>query len=189
MGNNQKSKSNKNTSQNIMPDNKKPKQKKTSNKKSLVFFVIMIVIYIILYFIYPEKTLNSLKYVFNIIKEILPILLLVYIFMLGFAFINEQKLKTYIEKAPMALKYLLMSALGTLSHGPIYAWYPFLKELNKKGLSMGTMGTFLYSRGIKLVLLPMLVSFFDIKYAIILTVTTLVFSIIEGIIIDLTCKI
>ncbi len=170
------------------PGDKKGQQKKGSNKKSLIFFGVMVIIYVVLYFISPDKTLNSIKYVLNIIKEILPILILVYIFMLGFAFINEQKLKASIEKAPMAIKYMLMSALGTLSHGPIYAWYPFLKELNKKGLSKGAMGTFLYARGIKLTLLPMLVSFFDLKFAVILTITTLLFSIIEGIIIDLTCK-
>jgi uncharacterized membrane protein YraQ (UPF0718 family) len=60
-----------------------------------------------------------------------------------------------------------------------------LKDLRKKGLSQGTIATFLYARGIKLTLLPMLVSFFDLKFAIILTVTTFVFAIIEGLIIDL----
>jgi len=169
-------------------DNKSPQQKKKGSKKSLIFFGIMVFIYIILYIFYPEKTYKAIIYVISIIKEILPILLFVYIFMLGFSFINEQKLKAYIEKAPPAIKYLLLSVLGTLSHGPIFAWYPFLKELNQKGISKGAIGTFLYSRGIKLTLLPMLISFFDIKFAVILTVVILVFSIIEGVFIDLTEK-
>ena len=168
-------------------ENKNKAQKKSS-KKSLIFLGIMILIYVILYFLYPEKTFNAILYVIEIIKEILPILLFVYVFMVAFAFINEKKLKEYIQKAPMFVKYILLSLLGTLSHGPIYAWYPLLKELNQKGISKGAIGTFLYSRGIKLTLLPMLVSFFDLKYAIILTITTLIFSLIEGIVIDLTCK-
>jgi uncharacterized membrane protein YraQ (UPF0718 family) len=126
-----------------------------------------------------------LAYVGKIIIEILPILVFVYVFMVVFNFIDEKKMKAKIDGAPNGMKYLLMGGLGTLSHGPIYAWYPLLKDLKKKGLSQGTIATFLYARGIKLTLLPMLVSFFDLKFAIILTVTTFVFAIIEGLIIDL----
>ena len=169
-------------------EGKSPQNKKAGGLKSLIFFGIMILAYIVLYIFYPEKTYNAIVYVIGIIKEILPILLFVYVFMFAFSFINEKKLKAYIEKAPAAAKYLLLSALGTLSHGPIFAWYPFLKELYQKGISKGAVGTFLYSRGIKLTLLPMLVSFFDLKFAVILTITTLLFSIIEGIVIDLTEK-
>lgn len=163
-------------------------KKKKNSKISYFFMGIMIMVYIVLYLILPDKTSEAVKYVLNIFKEILPILLFVYIFMLIFSLINENKLKTLIEKAPKTVKYLLMSALGTVSHGPIYAWYPFLNDLHKKGLSKGTVGTFLYARGIKITLLPMLVYFFDLKYVVILTVTTIFFSLIEGIIIDLTCK-
>ncbi|RXV59396.1 hypothetical protein DWB64_16155 [Fusibacter sp. A1] len=116
----------------------------------------MILTYVLFYALSPDKTVRAFNYVSKILLEVLPILAMVYVFMLGFSFINEKKLKKTIEKAPMLLKYTLMSLLGTLSHGPIYAWYPFLNELHGKGLSKGTMGTFLYARGIKLTLLPML---------------------------------
>ncbi len=153
-------------------------------KKSFYFLGIMILIYIILFIINGERLSNSLLYVWGITKEILPILVLVYAFMLIFMFIDENKLKSSIEKAPRLLKYILMSLLGTISHGPIYAWYPFLKELNKKNISLGGIGTFLYARGIKLTLLPMLITYFDFKFVLILTVVTLFFSIVEGFLLD-----
>ena len=164
------------------------KKKKNTNKGSYIFLAVMVIAYVVLYIVSPDKTLDALLYVLNIIKEILPILLMVYVFMLAFSFINEKKLRATIEKAPMALKYVLMGALGTLSHGPIYAWYPFLKDLNEKGLSQGTVGTFLYARGIKLTLLPMLVSFFNLKYVIVLTITLFIFSLMEGILLDLRIR-
>jgi uncharacterized membrane protein YraQ (UPF0718 family) len=160
--------------------------KKKSNSFSLYFFLLMIVFYIVLYFIYPDKTLNALKYVWGITKELIPILLIVYIFMFMFSLLNEEKLEKSIERAPIFVKYILMSFLGTLSHGPIYAWYPFLKELHNKKISKGAIGSFLYSRGIKLTLLPMLIAFFDIKFVIILTVMTLLFSLAQGLLLDAT---
>ena len=161
----------------------KPQQQK-GMQKSHWFLILMVVSYVVLYLTSPAKTDSAIQYVLSIFKELIPILVLVYVFMFLFSLINEKKMRKYIENAPMALKYVLMSILGTLSHGPIYAWYPLLKDFNEKGLSLGPISTFLYSRGIKLTLIPMLISFFDLKYAIILTVTTLVFSIVEGIIIE-----
>lgn len=178
---------NSNKMSNKSKQEKQGQKNKKSNKNSLIFLGVMVAMYILLFIASPDKTMGAIQYVSKIFKEIIPILILVYVFMVGFAFINEKKLKKTIESAPAALKYTLMGALGTLSHGPIYAWYPFLKELNKKGLSKGTMGTFLYARGIKLTLLPMLISFFDLKFVVILTITTFIFSILEGLIIDLTC--
>ena len=165
------------------------KKKPPSTIKSKIFFALMLLSYLLLYFVYPIKVEAAFLYVFGIIRELLPILVLVYIFMVLFSLVNEKKLKKIVEGSPMLLQYVIMSLLGTLSHGPIYAWYPFLKALNQKGISKGTIATFLYARGIKLTLLPMLIAFFDLKFVILLTITTLFFSIIEGIIIDFTSKV
>jgi uncharacterized membrane protein YraQ (UPF0718 family) len=163
-------------------------RKKQSNWKSLLFMSIMILAYVILYFVQKEKTVAAIQYTLAIFKELLPILIFVYLFMFGFAFINEKKMKQLIERAPHWVQYLLMSVLGTLSHGPIYAWYPFLKELHKKGLSLGSMGSFLYARGIKLTLIPMLIAYFDVTFAVLLIIFTFLFAIIEGLLLDLTAK-
>lgn len=164
------------------------KKKIKQSKGSLYFLVVMLIVYFILLMIDSNKTFLSVEYVWVIIKEIIPILFIVYIFMLLMSFINENKLKRYIDRAPMLLKYSLMAVLGTLSHGPIYAWYPFLGDLHEKGISKGSVSTFLYARGIKLTLLPMLISFFDLKFAIILTITTFLFSILQGMIMDIAQK-
>lgn len=161
---------------------------KKSNKKGGIFLSFMILTYVVLYFYNQEKTAGAIKYSWGIIKEIAPILIIIYIFMILFSFVSEDKIKKSVETSPTYVKYILMSLLGTLSHGPIFAWYPFLKELDKKGLSKGSIATFLYSRGVKISLLPMLVSFFDLRFVVILTATTIIFSLIEGLLIDLTYR-
>ncbi len=177
---------NKNNQKQNNQNHQKGQQKKKSSNTSLIFLGVVVLSYIVLYFIDSVKTIAAINYVIAIILEIIPILLIVYVIMVIFSLLDEKKLKKAIDKAPKLLKYVLMSILGTISHGPIYAWYPFLKDLNEKGLSRGPIGTFLYSRGIKLTLIPMLVSFFDLKFVIILTITTLVFSVFEGFLIDVS---
>lgn len=161
------------------------KKKNKKPKKSNYFLVLMLTAYGVLYLIDPDKTTSAMVYVLGILKDIVPILVLIYVFMLLLSFIHEKKLRSTIEKSPMLLKYVMMSILGTLSHGPIYAWYPFLNTLHEKGVTKGHVASFLYARGIKLTLIPMLVSFFDFKFAIILTAVTFLFAIVEGILIDL----
>ncbi len=167
-------------------DNQVKKVKKTNT--SLYFLLVMVVLYIVLWFVDLNKTQAASEYVFDIIVDIAPILLLVYVFMVALSFLNEKKLKKTIEKSSSLLKYIMMSVLGTLSHGPIYAWYPFLKDLNEKGISKGNVTAFLYARGIKLTLLPMLVAFFDFKFALVLTIVTFLFAILQGLLMDLTEK-
>ncbi len=163
-------------------------QKKNKSSKSVYFFMSMVLLYIVLWFFNPTKVIDAGHYVLDITIDIIPILVFVYVFMVGMSFLNEKKLRKTIEKSSSFAKYFLMSVLGTLSHGPIYAWYPFLKDLNEKGVSKGNVSAFLYSRGIKLTLLPMLIAFFDFKFALVLTIVTFLFAIIQGILVDLTEK-
>lgn len=168
--------------------NKPNQQKKQKKSKSPYFMTMMLALYGVLYFVDQDKVVSGIKYVYEIFKDLLPILVLVYVFMVAMSFMNEKKLRKTIEKSPSIVKYIMMSLLGTLSHGPIYAWYPFLKDLNEKGISKGNVGAFLYARGIKLTLLPMLISFFDLKFAIILSIVTFGFAILQGMLIDMTSK-
>ncbi len=157
-------------------------------KKSYYFLIMMLLTYVVLYFIYPVQIIQAFKYVYEIMLEILPILLMIYVFLFAFSFIKEKKLNQFIQKAPKFLKYILMSLLGTFSHGPIYAWYPLLENLNQKGISNGNVASFLYARGIKLTLLPMLAAFFGLEYAIILSIVMFIFAVIQGYVIDFMHK-
>ena len=64
--------------------------------------------------------------------------------------------------------------------GPIYAWYPLLKELRERGVSNSLIAIFLGNRAVKPLLLPVLISYFGWTYAVILTVLTMLGSLAVG---------
>ncbi len=148
----------------------------------------MLFLYGILYSIDPVKTAGAWTYSNNIIVEILPILLIVYASMAAFNFIPEEKLKKSIAKTEGFFQYLIMALLGTFSHGPIYAWYPLLSDLNKRGLTYGSIGTYLFSKGIKLTLLPLMFYYFGVKLTILFSLTLFILSFVQGFVIDKLLK-
>jgi hypothetical protein len=63
-----------------------------------------------------------------------------------------------------------------------------MKDFHGKGISYGKIATFLYARGIKLAMLPALISYFGIKYTIVLTVYLIIFANIQGVLVDIIIK-
>ena len=169
-----------------MSENNKNNKKQTNKKGStLTFPASVLTLYILLFFIDSAKTVAALKYATKLFISIIPILLMVIIFMFLFNLINENKLKRFIDGSPRFIQYMVMLLLGTFSHGPIYAWYPLMKEFLDNGISNGSVAIFLYARGIKLTLLPMLVVYFGFKYTLVLTLVMIFFSCIQGILVDM----
>ncbi len=75
---------------------------------------------------------------------------------------------------------------GILSHGPVYVWFPLLKDLRKQGMRTGLVAVFLYNRAIKIPLLPVMIFYFGIEFTIILLIWMVVASVIEGKVIEIT---
>ncbi len=69
---------------------------------------------------------------------------------------------------------------GILSHGPIYVWFPFLRDLRDQGMRSGLIAAFLYNRGIKIPLLPIMVYYFGLAFVGILVVYMVVASVVLG---------
>ena len=122
------------------------KNKKQNKKTKWIFLGSVLGLYLILSLLNPNNTLEAAKYSSNLILSIIPVLLIVLFFMFLFNLINEKKLKKVIERSPKYIQYLVMSLFGTFSHGPIYAWYPLMKDFHDKGISYGSIAAFLYAR-------------------------------------------
>lgn len=75
-------------------------------------------------------------------------------------------------------------AAGVLVTGPAYAWYPFAGELRNEGVRPGLIATFLYAVGVKLPLLPLLVHYFGLSYALALTGWMIVFALVTGVVME-----
>lgn len=159
----------------------KNKEKKKRAWGGFIFLGSVAVLYLILFFIIPDKTLNSLKTSGNILIKLIPVLLLVILIMgLLDYFLRPKSISKHLGKESGIKGWAIALTAGTLSHGPIYAWYPLLRELKKQGMRTGLMVVFLYNRAIKIPLLPVLIAFFGIKFTIVLLIWTILASLIEA---------
>jgi uncharacterized membrane protein YraQ (UPF0718 family) len=80
--------------------------------------------------------------------------------------------------------YVLSVIFGILSTGPIYMWYPLLSDLREKGVKNSLIVIFLYNRAVKIPLLPMMIYYFGSLFVLVLTIYMIVFSIINGLIVE-----
>ena len=76
---------------------------------------------------------------------------------------------------------------GIISFGPIFAWYPLLKEMKQKGAGTRNIVLFLGNRAVKPFLLPIMIASFGWMYAMVLTVFMIAGSIGVAHLVDLLC--
>jgi len=146
-----------------------------------IFGIITIIIYFTFYLINPAMAIKSLDTLWNLIKEIAPDLLLVFVFLfLANLFLSPEKINHLVGKKSGITGWLIAILGGILSMGPIYMWYPLLAEFKAKGTRNALIAAFLYNRSIKLPLAPMMIYFFGWAYFIILSIYMIIFSIING---------
>jgi uncharacterized membrane protein YraQ (UPF0718 family) len=72
--------------------------------------------------------------------------------------------------------------------GPIYAWYPLLKELRGKGAKNSSIAIFLGNRAVKPFLLPIMISYFGWLYVGLLTLFTIAGSLAVGYLVNILIK-
>ncbi|MGM5484514.1 MAG: hypothetical protein ACQEP1_01430 [Nanobdellota archaeon] len=144
---------------------------------STKFLLAVIALYIVVAFFVPGKILASLKSSVNIFSRVLPALLVVAVLMYLFSEVKGVR-KFLTRKGP--LSWFFYSFAGILSAGPIYMWYPLLAELKEEGVKTSKLVVFMYNRAIKLPLLPVMISYFGLRYVLLLMLLMFVFSFING---------
>jgi len=149
------------------------------------FLAAVILIQALTYFIDPKTSIESLSFSLSIFEKIIPVFILVFVIMvLTNIYATPDKVGKYLGHSRNIKGWLISIVGGIISTGPIYMWYPMLKDLRKRGMKNGFVAVFLYTRAIKLPLIPMMVFYFGLKFTIILTVVMLFASVLQGIIIE-----
>ena len=148
----------------------------------MIFFpVAMLIIYGILFAVMPDKASLALKSSGNIFLNMLVPLCLVFVLMILLnLFLKPTQIVRFLGKGAGIKGILLPAAAGIISTGPIYVWYPLLRNLREKGAGNSTIAIFLYNRAVKPFLLPVIVGYFGWVYVVILTVLTVLGSIVVG---------
>ena len=152
-----------------------------SAKRMLLFPVVVVVVYGILFAIMPDKALLALKSSSNVFLSIAKPLGLVLIVMLILnLLVKPAQIAKVLGRGTGIKGMILPAAAGIISAGPIYVWYPLLKDLKEKGAGIPQIAVFLYNRAVKPFLLPVMIAYFGWKYVAILTVLTILGSIVVG---------
>jgi uncharacterized membrane protein YraQ (UPF0718 family) len=150
----------------------------------MVFPVSVLGLYIVLWRVAPEKTILALRTSVGIFSHVLPSLCLVFLLMMGLnLFLKPPYLAKFLGKRATIQQKLLSAVAGIVSAGPIYAWYPMLKDLREKGAEHSLIAVFLVNRAVKPFLLPVMISFFGWAYVVILTLLTVAGSFSVGFVI------
>jgi uncharacterized membrane protein YraQ (UPF0718 family) len=107
--------------------------------------------------------------------------------MMGVAnyFLKQKTVSKYLGGESEIKGWVLAISMGVLSHGPIYVWYPLLKDLRDQGMRTGLIAVFLYNRAIKIPLLPVMIFYFGIGFVILLSFYMIIASVVEGKIIEI----
>jgi uncharacterized membrane protein YraQ (UPF0718 family) len=159
--------------------------KKLKGKKILmrilIFPVCVVVCYGILCAIEPHKALMAMRTSGNLLLYIALPLVLVFVIMLALnLFVKPAQIVGLFGRGARIKGIVLSVVAGIISMGPIYVWYPLLKNLREEGAGAGPIAIFLYSRAVKPFLLPVMIAYFGWVYVGILTALTVFASIVIG---------
>jgi len=153
--------------------------------RSLFFPLATLVLYGAVAALAPEKALFALKNSLNVLLQMMIPLFLIFILMVAInRFLNPEKVAKHLGKGSGVQAMLLSAAAGIISAGPIYAWYPLLKDLREKGAAHSLIAVFLYNRSVKPFLLPIMIAYFGWIYVAILTLMTVLASFAVGYVIN-----
>lgn len=170
--------------------------KKDSIKKKkgkLIFFLLVIALYSVLALANFSLAKESFFEFLELLKKIFPVFALVVFFMfISGLFFNAKKITKSLGKNAGFKGWLISIVGGILSTGPSYMWYPLLSELKENGMRDAFIVAFFYNRAVKISILPIMIYYFGLSFVIVLTFYMILFSIINGVLMEkflkLRCK-
>ena len=132
-----------------------------------------------------DKTLQALQKSGMVLMEILAIFsVVVFISAAIHYYIDSRSLAKHLGEESGLKGWLIALGAGVLSHGPMYAWYPMIRDLREHGAGDGRVAAFFYARAIKVPLLPIMVEYFGFAFTVILSCYILLAAWVQGLIMD-----
>ncbi|RLJ00961.1 MAG: hypothetical protein DRP06_00595 [Candidatus Aenigmatarchaeota archaeon] len=151
----------------------------------IYFLLSVLALYTLVGIFRIESILPSLMFSFSIFKNVIPVLVLIFALMAAMDYyVSPKSISKHIGKSSGYKKWVFAILGGIISTGPIYMWYPMLKELKKQGVGYGFIATFIYNRAIKLPLLPIMLLYFNVQFIAVLTLVMIIASLIIGLIFE-----
>jgi len=150
-----------------------------------LFLALVLVVYGLLGLADPGTATQALSFFTQVMGQVLPVLALVFLLLFVANLVLKPKwIKRYLGKGSGIKGWLAAVIGGILSMGPVYAWYTMLAELRQQGMRDALIAAFLYSRAVKLPLLPLMIYYFGMAYTLVLCLYLIGFSIVTGIVVE-----
>lgn len=147
-----------------------------------LFLLLVLAVYGVIGAVDTETASQALSFSAKVMQNVLPVLVIVLLMLLAADLLLEPKwVKRNLGREAGIKGWFIATVGGVLATGPIYAWYALLQELREKGMRASLAAVFLYSRALKLPLLPLMIHYFGIAYTLVLCLYLLGFSIVSGI--------
>ncbi len=163
----------------------KPQKRTKKGIGGWLFLAIVLLIYGVTALFDSGLTLKAMTSFIQLLDKVLPVLLIVFVLIFIVNLLLEPaRVKKYLGSQSGIMGWLTAIVGGILSTGPIYPWYALLKDLREKGMKTSLAAVFLYSRAVKLPLLPLLVHYFGVIYTLVLVFYLIAFSVISGLVME-----
>lgn len=121
----------------------------------------------------------------GLLGRVLPALAVVFLLLFVANLMTEQPwIERHLGRGSGLGGWLIAVAAGVLAAGSLYAWYALLGKLKQKGLRPGLVAVFLYAFSVKLPLLPLLIQFFGLAYALVLNAWLILFAVLGGLLVE-----
>jgi len=158
------------------------RERKKTGLGGWLFLLLVLAAYGVTGAVDAETAGQALSFFAKVMQNVLPVLVIVFFLLLAADLLFEPKwIKCNLGREAGIKGWLLAAVGGVLATGPIYAWYALLRELREKGMRASLAAVFLYSRAIKLPLLPLMIHYFGTAYTLVLCLYLLGFSIVSGV--------
>jgi uncharacterized membrane protein YraQ (UPF0718 family) len=161
-----------------------PKETSKQNRGNVIFLLLVIALYAVVFLFNDQLVLNALQLAKGLFHPLLPSLIIIFaLLFITNLLIRPDWVRSHLGKESGLKGWLLAFFSGVFSVGPVYPWYALLKELKAKGMRSRLIAVFLYSRAIKLPLLPLMIYYFGAAFTIILISYLTLFSLFSGLLI------
>jgi uncharacterized membrane protein YraQ (UPF0718 family) len=152
------------------------------HRGGLLFLLIVILLYGIALLLDETLAQKALGFAVNLLYRVTPVLLLVFLLIfLSNLLLRPELVRAHLGKGSGARGWVIAMTGGILSVGPVYPWYALLGDLQKKGMRNALITVFLYSRAIKLPLLPLMIHYFGMTYTLVFVIFLALFAILNGV--------
>ena len=151
----------------------------------IIFLLVVMCLYALAFLVDAELALNALVFATRLLYQMLPVLLLIFaLIFVSNLLVKADWVRANVGRDSGLRGWAVAVVGGILSVGPIYVWYALLRDLKTKGMRTALIAVFLYNRGIKLPLLPLMIHYFGVAYTLVLATYMTLFSLLSGILVE-----